>query len=411
MPTRRQLLIGSAALLGSVGLARRAAAVQPSSRRFIFVDARGGWDSTRVFSPMMGTSVAVESDATLLPIADYAIVDHASRPTMRRFFERYGGQTSILDGMLVRSVNHRVCERIVLTGASRLGRPDWATIIGAAYAEQHALPNVVLSGPTVPGELHRYSAVTGFDTQLQDLLDGEATLMGDNPVRSPPEQGTALIEDLLSRRVSERLATEQHPGELRMLDAYDDGLGRLQRLREDARVVRFYGDNVADQMTTAVSLLQHQVARCVCLASPGFDTHANIDEQNALLERLFDGLTVLMEQLALTPGTEAPTLAEETTIVVYSEMGRAPYLNVRDGKDHWPYTGVMMIGSGIRGGKRFGGYDDFLNGQQVDARTGELSDTGLVITPDHLGATLMALAGVDPSRWLPGIEPFEPILA
>ena len=47
------------------------------------------------------------------------------------------------------------------------------------------------------------------------------------------------------------------------------------------------------------------------------------------------------EMLDASPGVYAPTLAEETVVVVLSEMGRTPGINGTDGKDHWPWTSAM----------------------------------------------------------------------
>ena len=67
--TRRDLLraglgLGAgAAMLGLPGVTR---AVGSSDLRFIFVFARGGWDTSRVFSPVLGSPhVETEPDAAI----------------------------------------------------------------------------------------------------------------------------------------------------------------------------------------------------------------------------------------------------------------------------------------------------------------------------------------------------------
>ena len=86
----------------------------------------------------------------------------------------------------------------------------------------------------------------------------------------------------------------------------------------------------------------------------------------ATWENLFSGLNELMALLHTTPGTSAPTLAEETTVVVMSEMGRTPALNANLGKDHWPFTSVMVIGDGFTGDRVVGGFDAGWMGQSLD---------------------------------------------
>ena len=85
----------------------------------------------------------------------------------------------------------------------------------------------------------------------------------------------------------------------------------------------------------------------------GWDTHEdNDDDQSPLWEGLFDGLNELMTLLDATPGQTTPTLAGETMVVVMSEMGRTPKLNPANGKDHWPYTSILMVGAGLDGGRK-----------------------------------------------------------
>jgi hypothetical protein len=112
------------------------------------------------------------------------------------------------------------------------------------------------------------------------------------------------------------------------------------------------------------------------------------------------GLDRVARRLENTPGRRGRTMADETVVVVLSEMGRTPYLNGIGGKDHWPYTAAMLWGPGVRGGVRVGGYDDFLSGQPVDPVTGEVRPDGAVLTPNHLGATLLTLGALDPTPWV-----------
>ena len=413
-PSRREVLriggLGAAAtLLGVPGGAR---ALGSSQRKFIFVFARGGWDTTRVFSPMFhAAGVQTESDAATLTVGDHVLVDHPGRPAVRSFYEQYGARLAVLDGMLVRSVNHAVCERLVLTADTRPATPDWPSILGAAAGSSHALPSLVLSGPSAPGSLHRYTSVLGRSSQVQSLLDGTAIgTRGDLRGHLLLPQTEAATDAYLERHVGASLAEATHPGEVRMLDAYADALARVARLRDDGQLVRFDGESVREQATLAVELLRHGVTRVANLSLPGFDTHADIDKQIPMLDELFGTLHHLMQTLDTTPGAAGGTLADETVVVVVSEMGRAPYLNESDGKDHWPYTAAMLLGPGVQGGRRIGGYDAFLNGRPVHLASGDVSDAGVVLTPAHLGATLLTLGDVDPAAWLDTPAPVGALL-
>jgi uncharacterized protein (DUF1501 family) len=87
-------------------------------------------------------------------------------------------------------------------------------------------------------------------------------------------------------------------------------------------------------------------------------------------------------------------------VVVFSEMGRAPRTNAWGGKDHWTYTSVLLAGAGVRGGQVIGGVDGSYRGRPVDLGTGALSGDTTPLVASHIGATLLALGGVDPAAYV-----------
>ncbi len=118
------------------------------------------------------------------------------------------------------------------------------------------------------------------------------------------------------------------------------------------------------------------------------------------------GLQQVMATLDLTPGLSAPTLADETIVVVLSEMGRTPYLNSDQGKDHWPYTSAMILGKGFEADRVIGEYDDVFYGRPVDPKTGVAADDApQEFSAQVLGATLLALGDVDPGPYLGSVQP------
>jgi hypothetical protein len=59
-----------------------------------------------------------------------------------------------------------------------------------------------------------------------------------------------------------------------------------------------------------------------------------------------------------------------------------------------------------------GAYSDSLGGQAVDLASGAtVSSGGELLLPAHLGATLLALADIDPGEVLPGVSPIAALLA
>ncbi|MFT5585214.1 MAG: hypothetical protein ACI9VR_002802, partial [Cognaticolwellia sp.] len=97
---------------------------------------------------------------------------------------------------------------------------------------------------------------------------------------------------------------------------------------------------------------------------------------------------------------EGGPLRDQVTFVLFSEMGRAPTINLYGGKDHWTTASAMLIGAGIRGGRAYGALDDQARGDKIDLSTGQASNTGESFSAKNLGATLLALGDVDPERYI-----------
>jgi len=225
------------------------------------------------------------------------------------------------------------------------------------------------------------------------------------------------VDRYLLRRARARALADRGAADQALAADVARGLEKTADLKDLQYSIRFNtGRALEDQALVAVQALSQGVSRCVTLSFSGntqvlgWDTHANNDaQQTELFEGLFNGLAQLMELLRQTPGETEATLADETIVVVLSEMGRTPALNGLNGKDHWPYTSALLIGPGITGGRVVGELDDLYYGKNVDPASGEVGgDT--ILSAESMGATLLALADVDPGEELPGIAPLEGIL-
>lgn len=418
--SRRALLGGSALALGALGLPFRVAhaATSPgANRKFIFVFAQGGWDPTRVFATEFSNrNVAMEAAADLATAGGITYVDHPDRPSVRAFFDRWHGGSVVLNGVMVRSIAHEICTMISMTGTTSGLAPDWPAIIAASERNDFTLPHLVLGGPSFPGDLGVAVARTGANGQLEGLLSGDALSWSDLPTGGPNPPAESLVDRWIARRAAARQLGQRSAVEKALIDDYATAVDHAADLKDLRYVMDFTGGlDLVDQAPVAVQALTMGVSRCVTLnanASFSWDTHTNNDtDQSPLWETLFYGLGQLMQLLAATPGTAGGTLADETTVVVLSEMGRTPMLNGLNGKDHWPFTSVMMIGAGLTGDRVVGGFDASYYGQNVDPATGEVDDGAAVLSAESIGATLLTLADVDPAEFVSGVEPLTGILA
>lgn len=417
-PSRRELLeLGAAGLVGGV-LPRRvraAPSVGATDRRFVFVFANGGWDPTRALFPAFDLPVVdMEAEAELLTFGELGVVGHPDRPAVARFFSDWGDRAVLLHGLQVPAIDHFTCARLVTTDSPGATEPDWAAVLGGAVAEHYPAPHLVLGGPSFPGEHAASTVSAGFTGQLSRLVDPTSGSLGNAGGWQPAEDAQARMDTWLEGRFAAATgAGGRLPAQL------EAARGRQLLLMEGLAGVDLAGaTNLEGNLGVAVDVLREGLSRVVSLGYPSayeagnWDTHADNDvDQGTLFEILFSGLCGLMEDLSSTPGLVGETLADETVVVVFSEMGRSPYLDLGGGKGHWVYTSALLLGPGLRGGRAVGGYDERFQGSLVDPVDGSVQEDGVRIAPGTFGATLLALGGVDPGERLPGEVVLEAILS
>ncbi|MDP6932782.1 MAG: DUF1501 domain-containing protein [Myxococcota bacterium] len=411
--TRRDLLVGGASALALGGLGgrvARASEVSGQDLKFLFVFTSGGWDPTRVLAPEFDLSVSgvvdLEPEAGLATAGGISYVQHPDRPAVDAFFSGHHDRSVVFNGVMTQAIAHELCTLIAMTGESSGLASDWPSILGSAQAARYTLPHLVLGGPSFPGELGVVVARTGQSGQLDGLLDGSILDGSDLPVNSSDIRTEGLMDRYLLRRAEARSDAALSTGERSLVEAFEEALDQALDLKDLRHDIDLTAANLAGQLEVAVSALSIGMSRCVTMAFPdaysssSFDTHADNDEiQGPLWEQLFQGLGQLMSMLGDAPGQVGTSLADETVVVVLSEMGRTPLLNGLAGKDHWPYGSVLLVGPGLDGSRTIGGHDESFFGIPVDLATGELDDAGEVITNASVGATLLQLAGVDPAEY------------
>lgn len=422
-PSRRSLLRGAPLALGGAfggalapsllsSLVPSALAARPAlagDRMFLFVVAQGGWDPTWVYAPMMGSpDVYSDPDGAVATASGLTYVDGPGRPAVADFFDRYASRAAILNGFEVRSVTHERCRRILMTGSSGQDADDWgATIAGAAL--DRPLPHLVLSGPAYTSLYTPAVVRVGVSGQLAGLVDGTALDTCTPPVAPPSAATVADVDAYLRRRLAALPAGAGREAEF--VAALASAQDRLELVRSlDDLDLSFVNNGVItsvyERVQPAITCFERGYSRCAMVAHDGlfnlgWDSHAAIAMQAEHYQILFDDLTRIVQDLETRRGPSGAPLIDEVTVVLLSEMGRAPALNATGGKDHWTFTSALLLGAGIRGGQVVGGYDDAFVGRPVDLASGDVSDAGVPLTSAHLGATLMALADLDPGATPP----------
>lgn len=407
--SRRAVLGGLAGLGAGLSLpaGRPARAAAGSDRKFLFVYVHRGWDPAYVFTPPRGAVVA-DVGAAPRSVGGLTYVDNASRPNVRRFFDTWADEACIINGLEVPSIVHERCQRLLLTGQGGAGRDDWPTLLAAAAGAEMGLPYLLLAGVAFTRSYGDRVVRVGDDGQLPRLLGpeiyGELGVPGG--MGPPAPAAGAAVQAYLQRRL-ERLA--EGGGDLAAFSAAQaEGLRRISTISGAGASIDLslpsYGceRDLADDARLVMRAMELGLSRCAMLqsdgvCSEGWDTHTDNTRQGAHYNGLFGYLEEIMSARS---GFRSPTgrpLAEELTIVVLSEMGRTPGLGHGGGKDHWPYTSVLLLGAGVAGGQTIGGLDEQGRGLAVDLGSGELDPDGALLGVESLGATLLTLGGIEPA--------------
>jgi uncharacterized protein (DUF1501 family) len=421
--SRREMLALSAAGL-LVPRPLLAAPSGASNRKFLFILCYGGWDASMVFAPRMHVSAADQEEGTEIAEENgITFVDHETRPTVRSFFETFGDRACVVNGMEVPSITHEMCARVVLTGSKGTTADDWPSVVAAHDETNRLLPYLVMSGGQAMNYRYADKVVRiGSAGQLPALLDASAMADSNMAVTMPPPDVQALEQAFLEERIESRLGALPPGFRQRWLDQYrtstrngeslialSDGLSLVPEASS-------CGVNVAANAKVAFDCFETGHARCAMIQYLGFcnigwDTHEANYNQVLHYEDLFTYLNEIMADLDTRPGEFGGSLADEVTIAVFSEMGRHPKLNNWQGRDHWTFTSAMLLGAGIRGGQCIGGLDSSALGQPVDLASGETTDSGTDLQAQHLGATFLALADIDPEPFVaPGISPISAVM-
>ncbi|MCA9709178.1 MAG: DUF1501 domain-containing protein [Myxococcales bacterium] len=410
MLTRRTLLGSTAASLAVLGAAPLVLAGRADGPcRFLFINAEGGWDPLCVFASLFDApDIELEPQAEPWTMGGLSLVDHPDRPDTRAFFERHHDRVALLNGVSTRSVNHETCQLVALTGSTSEERPDWATILGYEQRDATSLPHLVVSGPSLPGPYSVF--VSNAQGMLQPAIDGTILEYNDAPVPMPPATPSRVVDRFLRQRGQARA---QGAESVQALVDHREALARAQALTDARLELRLVsGEDFVSRTQTAVAALAAGVCRCATVGT-GFiwDTHDDNTQQTALFEAFFRDLGGVLDALATTLGPAGVPLAEDTVVVVTSEMARTPAFNTSGGRDHWPYTSMMLMGPGVVGGRIFGGYTSLYTGIGVGSDGGpDPAQPG--ISTESLGATLLTLGGIDPEQHLrSGASPIPGLLA
>ena len=412
MLSRRQVLAGGAGALGALMLGGREAVAEPGAKKnLIIVFAAGGWDTTYGIDPKPGLTTIDAPAGDVQELSGIPILTAPTRPAVTDFFTDFGSLTAVVNGVQTQSISHTAGSRRIMTGSSALGDPDMGTILAVEHGFDLAAPYLVLGTISYSGEYAATATRTGTLNQLGTLLEPLTAFPIDDTLVTqrylPTNREANLIREHL---LAEAERTIEARGALgrnaqRMTD-YVAAADRSDLLKEIGGLQGFEGtQDFAVQVDLAVDAIDNGMSQAVQIELPGFDTHAANAQQDFLWQGLFTQLHRLVSRL------ENRGLLDDTVIAVVSEMGRTPKLNAEAGKDHWPVTSAMVIGTEVNGGRVIGATNNDFGGRNVNFATGDPDNDGNPIRHSTLAATVLELVGVDPEPYLPSVTPLAALHA
>jgi uncharacterized protein (DUF1501 family) len=159
--------------------------------------------------------------------------------------------------------------------------------------------------------------------------------------------------------------------------------------------------NLQQILQRALWAIEHDLVACCQLSVDRYlqpwDSHWDNDQiQTAISGESFTLIARFLGQLGERRNAHG-LLADQTLVVIGSELGRYPRLNTVLGKDHWPEVPFLFWGAGVVHQQTFGRTGTHLQAVPVSLRTGrDVATGGELLTLDDIGTTLLHLAGVDP---------------
>ncbi|MCA2981197.1 MAG: DUF1501 domain-containing protein, partial [Myxococcaceae bacterium] len=348
----------------------------------------------------------------------------------------------VVRGMSMDTLTHPVGTRYFLTGKPPAGLNARGSSLGSELADQVARANAPLDEPVPHLVVDSEAYYVGDQTKARPFRVGSRNQY--QLSLSFQETGYDALADLVLEGMRKTDAgqpvggvipnvTRDHRSAVRACDpAGTNALGAFERFRDaqlkmgatlEKDVGRYFdftnparldpsdlfpllgygAQNLGTPGCTAAiarQALKYGVSRFVTIQlQSGLDTHTArwATEQPRLLKEGFDALTLLLEDLHTLPDARrGGKLIDHTTVVVFSEFSRTPYLNPNGGRDHSLTNACLLFGAGVPKNRVVGASSDVgMEPQAVDPMTGQVAAGGVVIRPEHVLASVLESAGFD----------------
>jgi uncharacterized protein (DUF1501 family) len=423
----KSLGVGASAFMLQSMLRPRSAAAAVD-RSFVFCYFRGGWDTLlsldprdpNVFTEARRNETRIElgwdqiADTYPKTIQQPAGSNIDFGPVMGGIMQHYD-KMCVVRGMTMDTVAHEVGRKYFITGLPPRGTAAAGsavpTRIVSQQGDESALPNLVVGVETYNDGDPSYSSgltVNSVSDLITTLTDGPAA--PDATVRAHLDsyRGRAIDCDPVklnrggllgllrsSQTKARELVSSGLSSKFQFLNANDSEMTGLATRYGIANL-----GTVQAYCAMTLQALKYEMAQCVTIEMAGnLDTH-DADWATDQPDSQFAAWTALGQLVTDLEATPDPsrggTLLDHTTILCFSEFGRTALLNGRGGRDHSLTSSCMMLGAGIPTNKVVGKSSDTgMTPGAVNMTTGAPDDSGVLVTPTLVIASMMHSAGLD----------------
>ncbi len=354
--SRRRFLGGlTAGTLGAVGfggMIQPAAAKELTSKqkRVLLIFLHGGSSQLETWDPKPGTDTGGPFQA--IPTAVPGIHISELLPYTAQQMKRL----AIVRGINTAEDNHSKGAYFMQTGQRETPAMEWPHLGSVAAkllaSADNPLPGYIHVTPRGDGGFNkRDAAFLGPKYASITLGDGKppANLLRPDTLTAEADSQRNELRDRLSQRFAQHRRTAE-------TDAYTHSYEQAAQLmarkelfdvgKEDPRYHDRYGNHDFGRHCLLARRLLESGITFVKVSHSNYDTHhENFDfhlEQMGEFDRTF---ATLLDDL------HDRGMLDSTLVIVMSEFGRTPKINVRYGRDHWSRAwSVALAGCGIKGG-------------------------------------------------------------
>ena len=399
--SRRSFLsVGALTLFGRIGLgealALRAAAPgaaanpKPEDLSIILLWLAGGLSQFESWDPKPQAKESYKSKFGSIPTNVPGIHVGELLPLSAKHADKY----TIIRSMTGKDAVHESAQAFMLSGhapRATLHFPSYGSVIAKELPPRNELPPYILTGG--PVSKWEQAAFLGpkYNPFLADDPNKEDYKVRDLDLPLGVDWARMDRRNSLLRLADERFRRMDTIGIVDAMDTHHQTALTLIRSERAKRAFRIesepeklrekYGRTSLGQGCLLARRLVEEGVRLVSVRSGGWDHHFNLfnDISKKKLPELDRAFAALLEDLS------ERGLLGNTMVIIGTEFGRTPEINVNDGRDHWPAAfSLVVAGGGIEGGRTLGATDH--NCWEVTERP--------IHVPDFI-ATIYAKLGID----------------